>query len=411
MEKPIFLLLNGKNPLEATGGYQTYTRILAKKIKELGYEVEIYCFGRNNQIVETKIGTLYEFKTRFSIPLFAFPALALILALKINIKSRKNYVLWGIGPWSLSAAIYKFFHPTKNAVFISYYPTTISHEVNGANQGVTIKDHGLMIKTQIFLASLFLSKLYSLFERFTLSRCALIINHYYSIQKILRDEFKISQKKQILTPELLDTITKPSLGKTKKQLNHPSVVFIGRHDPRKGINYLLWAFSILNKRNIKFNGYIIGDGMLYDAHKKLADKLKLKNVHILGMVKNKESYLKIADIFILPSLEEGSSSISINEAMSWGLPIISTNVDGIPEDIKNGISGILVSPKDPISLANALEKLLLDNGLSRKLGNNARKEYMKMYDKQKSNKELKRLISKCESLFQDPNKIRSQWLK
>lgn len=404
MNKPKILLVTGKNPLEATGGYQSYTKILAERIKSLEYNVEIYCFGRNNRTEESKIGIIYQFKTRFNIPLFAFPFLALILASKINLRKEVNYIIWGIGPWSLSGALYKFFHPAKNSILISYYPTTIGHEIKGAYPGINIKDHGI-IKLEMLLTKLFLSNIYTLFEAFTLSRCVFIIYHYNSIKRILANEFKINPKKQILIPQFLES--PPSLKLNSIKSNHPSIVFIGRHDPRKGINFLLHAFYILNHKGIKFNAYIIGDGMLLYRHKKLADNLGLRNVHILGMVKNKEVYLKNADIFVFPTLEEGSSSISILEAMSFKLPIVSSRVDGISEDIVHRKSGILIPPKNPTLLAEALEELLSNRSLARKLGANARKQYLKMYNMQKSNIELKRFIERCESFFQDPNKIRS----
>lgn len=82
-------------------------------------------------------------------------------------------------------------------------------------------------------------------------------------------------------------------------------------------------------------------------------------------------FLRIADIYVLPSFVEGLP-ISLLEAMSLGIPSISTNVYAIPEAIKNGETGILIEPGDSTALADAIESLKNDENLRKKLGQNGR---------------------------------------
>jgi glycosyltransferase involved in cell wall biosynthesis len=82
-----------------------------------------------------------------------------------------------------------------------------------------------------------------------------------------------------------------------------------------------------------------------------------------------------ADIYVLPSVEEGSGAISLLEAMKKGIAIVTTLCDGIPEDFVPGETGLLVSPADPVAMADALQALLSDAPRRARLAQSARAEY------------------------------------
>jgi glycosyltransferase involved in cell wall biosynthesis len=86
-------------------------------------------------------------------------------------------------------------------------------------------------------------------------------------------------------------------------------------------------------------------------------------------------YLRHSDIFVLPSLEEGSGSESVLEAMQAGVPVVASGVDGIPEDLTDGVEALLVQPGDAESLRRPLERLLASAGLRAELGAAARRRY------------------------------------
>ena len=112
----------------------------------------------------------------------------------------------------------------------------------------------------------------------------------------------------------------------------------------------------------------VGKGALERKLKKLCVDLKIeKNVIFSGERSDIPEILFSIDIFVLPSLREGLP-LTILEAMACGKPVIATNVGGIPEIVIDGVSGILVPPKDPEALYRAMDQLLNDRVKLTKMG-------------------------------------------
>lgn len=134
----------------------------------------------------------------------------------------------------------------------------------------------------------------------------------------------------------------------------------------KGLIYLIEAISRLSA--FDFRLLIIGEGEDRQKLQTQISKLKLQNkIFLLGFLDNAAKYLKAFDIFVLPSLTE-ALGYALIEAGQAGLPAVATKVGGIPWIIKDGESGILVPPKNPEALANALKRLLADEGLRKQMG-------------------------------------------
>jgi glycosyltransferase involved in cell wall biosynthesis len=142
--------------------------------------------------------------------------------------------------------------------------------------------------------------------------------------------------------------------------------------PEKGIEYLIEAIGRFKaKRSI--NLMIAGNRDRYTKYQKKLDAFvqhfKLENrVKWLGHVRYDSIHdLMIrSDIFALPTLSEGTPRVLV-EARSKGLPIVTTNVGGIPYSVKNGHDGILVPPKDPVSLHKGIDSLINNGSLRRRL--------------------------------------------
>ena len=100
-------------------------------------------------------------------------------------------------------------------------------------------------------------------------------------------------------------------------------------------------------------------------------------VHFLGQRRDIPDLLSALDIFVLPSHSEGVS-LALLEAMAAGLPVIATAVGGLPEVVTDGENGLLIPPKDPEALAQALARLLADPALAKKLGENARRTWKRI---------------------------------
>ncbi len=134
--------------------------------------------------------------------------------------------------------------------------------------------------------------------------------------------------------------------------NPVKLVMTARFSPQKDQETLINAVSKLNKDDYKL--IFVGDGETLDANKALVKELQLQdNIDFVGFKKDVTPYLKNSDIYILSTKYEGLP-ISIIEAMSYGLPIIATNVGGNSELVIN--NGYLVNNED--ELINALDTLI-----------------------------------------------------
>jgi glycosyltransferase involved in cell wall biosynthesis len=154
-----------------------------------------------------------------------------------------------------------------------------------------------------------------------------------------------------------------------RRAGEPMVVGTIAHlSSEKGIQYLIEAASLIPEVHRRLRFVIVGDGNCLGELELLVQEKGLKGVfQFAGFHSNTSQYIKTFDIFALPSLSEGLSS-SILEAMATSLPIVATEVGGIPELVKHGDNGLLVAPADPASLAQAIHQLADDPELSQRMG-------------------------------------------
>jgi len=151
----------------------------------------------------------------------------------------------------------------------------------------------------------------------------------------------------------------------------PRIISIGRLVAFKGFEYLIDTCADLARQGLEFTCEIIGDGPLRDDLEARIRKLKLSDrVHLLGSLSQGAvlERLGAADIFALASVTDtqGASDVFptvIIEAMAAARPVVSTRMAGIPESVVDGKTGLLVSPKDTMALAEALGRLIQDGKL------------------------------------------------
>ena len=168
--------------------------------------------------------------------------------------------------------------------------------------------------------------------------------------------------------------------------NFQVILYVGRILERKGVHILIKAFSRIEKERKNVALVICGDGKFLPYCKQLAAKLKLKKVFFLGKVKEEEmaSVYKAADVFVLPSCsgqEFEGWGLVVNEAMSMGLPIITTNMVGAAYDlVKESTNGYIVKNGDINALHRALTKILGNEELRTIMGRNSRKIFEEFND-------------------------------
>ena len=132
-----------------------------------------------------------------------------------------------------------------------------------------------------------------------------------------------------------------------------------------------------------------GHKYLIEASKKFPD-IKL---NIISNIPNASKYLKNFDIFVLPSLKEGLP-YAVLEAGLAGLPVIASNVGGIPEIIENGKEGLLIPPADPEEIAKAIKKLIDDKTLRENLAKNLNEKIKKEFS-------LEKMLEQTMSLYKN----------
>jgi len=135
---------------------------------------------------------------------------------------------------------------------------------------------------------------------------------------------------------------------------------------------LVEASKRLKDSKTKLYGVMIGDGVLRQKIEKIFTEANLEN--IIWLPGNRNDIVELLnsfDIFILPSLNEGISN-TILEAMSCGLPIIATRVGGNPELVHDNKNGLLVAPKSPSTLADAIERYVREPELIERHGKQSR---------------------------------------
>lgn len=157
-------------------------------------------------------------------------------------------------------------------------------------------------------------------------------------------------------------------------------LFVGRLVHQKGINFLLEAVSILQKKYKKIiRVAIVGDGPLKKALIKMCEELEIKDsVEFLGFQRDVDQIMRFSRVLVLPSRWEGFGLVLL-EAMKNKLPIIATNVGGIPEIITNGHEGILVPKENPKILANSINGVLENSELRNQFIQNAYKKVQNHY--------------------------------
>ena len=234
------------------------------------------------------------------------------------------------------------------------------------------------------LLALWAARVVDRYERRGYTEAQLVLLNYDSVQRLLLDRYgPVSSSRKIpYTSEsafLRDGPDELEVGRGSGAGQAPLVVAVSRHDPRKGIDVMLHALARLRATGIEARACLIGGGPLLAAHRGLAARLGLgATVTLEGFVPDPYRYLRQADVFVLPSRRE-HGSLSLIEALQASVPVVASDCDGIPEDVVDGQSALLVPPGDIDELSRALARLLRDPTLRHALAQGARDTFRQRF--------------------------------
>jgi glycosyltransferase involved in cell wall biosynthesis len=168
------------------------------------------------------------------------------------------------------------------------------------------------------------------------------------------------------------------------------VLFVGRKCPEKGPLELVEALSYLVRKKSKVIAIFIGPDYFFGCKSKSFTEVLLGRARKLGIQDRTlfldhlpdeviKHYYDIADIVVVPSVWGEPFGKVIIEALSFEKPVVATAVGGIPEILQHGKNGLLVPPRDPMALGNAIDYLLENADIAKDLGLNGRETVLKKY--------------------------------
>jgi glycosyltransferase involved in cell wall biosynthesis len=152
----------------------------------------------------------------------------------------------------------------------------------------------------------------------------------------------------------------------------PVVGAVTRLFPVKGMKYLIAAFAAIHRDEPDSWLVLVGTGPEEAALRAQCAELGFADrVIFAGFQRNVEDYVRMFDVAVVPSLEEGFGLVAV-ESMALGTPVVASRIDGLLEVIEHGVSGWLVEPADPKAIHGAVVQLLRDAPLRQRLGEGGR---------------------------------------
>ncbi len=236
---------------------------------------------------------------------------------------------------------------------------------------------------------------------------------------LLRKRFPLSARKIHRVYNGIDTGAFPLANPAR---NPPRIATVGRYIEKKGFDDLIAACAVLRDREVAFDCKIIGEGPMEAALAAAIDRADLGGrVELTGPKSLTEvvTMLQGARVFALPCVEEADGGMDnlptvIAEAMAAGLPVVSTTLAGVPEMVADGKSGLLVPPRSPEKLADALEPLLKRPGLAWWYGRRGRMRAGRMFEVRNTVRQFKHLLLEQTPVHIEPDAMRQdlylRWL-
>lgn len=177
----------------------------------------------------------------------------------------------------------------------------------------------------------------------------------------------------------------------KKNNKLPRILYVGRLDEPKDPLTLLKAIKIISNQYPEIELTMVGDGEKYNECVNYIQTNKLeKNVSMVGWKSNVSEYYMTHDIFAMTSIYESFGLIFL-EAGYYGLPIVATNVEGIPEVVEQGKTGLLSSAKNPEAFAQNIIKLIENENLRKQMGQAGHEKVTTQFTSQKMVDQYKKI--------------------
>jgi glycosyltransferase involved in cell wall biosynthesis len=387
------VVVAGKDPKIIDGGMESYLRAYGRAAIRAGYSPHHFCVSDRTEDEVTDFGVVHRARSPFrpyrSIMLAAHQPFLVDCVERFVGSAPGRVLVHSFGPWSgVGVAVAAQLRKRGHEVIALATPYgAYHHEIYGKVMALP-PGSPLRLRLQVWIELFWTRLTIDPSERRGFTESARVLVNYASVEDIIARRFGRSIRFGRITYSseaafLHAGVPKgdePEMIASVKPREAPLLVSVSRHDPRKGLDTLLHALAFLQTRGVPFRACLVGGGDLLEWHRDLAARLNIA-VHtaIVGRVPNSYAYLEHADVFVLPSREEGSGSVSLLEAMQAGVAPVVSRIDGLPEDVVDGESALLVDAGDAMALANSLERLIADPGLRERLARGARARYLERF--------------------------------
>ena len=401
------IVVTGKDPVVIDGGSESYIRAYGRAAIRAGYGPHYFCVGTRDEVEKVEFGVVHRARSPFR----PFRGLMVAAHERYIVNSVDRFVgphkgphlIHSMGPWS-GVGVAAAQRLRKRGVRVVAAATafgTYNHETRAKLCGLRTERMSL-VRLQYEWELLWTRMTVDPSERRGYRGSDIVLVNYDSVREIIHRQFGsgISFGKMTYASEAAflkagsDHGEIPEMVARLEPKKAPLLVAVSRHDPRKGVNVLIRALATLHKEGIQFRACLLGAGPLLDNHRSLVEKLELSScVGVPGRVPDAYQYLEHADVFALPSLEEGSGSVSLLEAMQAGVASAVSRVDGLPEDVVDDHSALLVEPGDPAALATALRRLFSDPDLRRRIAHQGQRQFRERFSAEAFAADIQRVYS------------------
>jgi glycosyltransferase involved in cell wall biosynthesis len=327
----------------------------------------------------------------------------------ILVKRRGPHLILGLGIWGYAGLLATRWLRRRGVrvTFIVNSYTTMEYETRMKLRGISAH-HGRVKRARAWIEHAWSRDLVSRYERQTCLGAHRVLVNCESVRRLLVGAYgrfglgdtihvipytseaafvRARPEAPVPMPRSIAALAKPDA---------PLIVTVSRHDSRKGLDVLLHALAELRSTGATFRACMVGGGTMLEAHRRLARRLGLADVlSIEGRVAECYDYLHHADVFVLPSIQEGSGSLSLIEALQAGVAVVASNVDGIPEDISDGDGALLVPPGDARALSRAIGRLIADAELRECQGRHSRAAFERRFSPEEFTRALPRELRRA----------------
>jgi glycosyltransferase involved in cell wall biosynthesis len=378
----------GKDPLwELGGGHSSYVRAHARAAIRAGFEPHLVCVSDRTATATREYGVIHQLAAptvrylglrargaTLTVPLLARAVERLVRRLPDPVPIH-GFAYWGAA--GVDAAR-RLGHPgAPPGVAVSMY-TTVRHEYAAIVAGCRAAPPPRRLLRERLVAAWTTRELAGP-ERRACEGARTVLVNYEAVRTLLRQAYPRCAPVTVLPHAPESAFTDPGAPARPPGVP-PHVVSVARHDPRKRLDLLIRALGDLHRRGEAFRATLVGGGPLLEAHRRLVETLGLSGlVAVPGEVPDSGLVLRRADLFVLPTAEEGGGALALLEAFQAGVAVVATAVDGLTEDVVDGVSGLLVPPGDPGRLAQAVARLLREPVLRARLAAEGRATFERRF--------------------------------